>query len=65
MTTRPCPLCRKPTSWAGNPWKPFCSERCKTKDLGAWSSEAYRVPLKPEEEQGEGWSEDDSEGDPA
>lgn len=65
MTTRPCPLCRKPTSWAGNPWKPFCSERCKVKDLGAWSSEAYRVPLKPEEEQGEGWSEDDSEdGEP-
>jgi uncharacterized protein len=25
-------------------WRPFCSERCKTIDLGAWASEAYRVP---------------------
>jgi endogenous inhibitor of DNA gyrase (YacG/DUF329 family) len=25
-------------------WRPFCSERCKTLDLGAWLSERYRVP---------------------
>jgi uncharacterized protein len=25
-------------------FRPFCSERCKTLDLGAWASEAYRVP---------------------
>ncbi|HET6330394.1 MAG TPA: DNA gyrase inhibitor YacG [Holophagaceae bacterium] len=54
MTTRPCPICKKPTSWEGNAWKPFCSERCKTRDLGACSSEAYRVPLKPEDEAEEG-----------
>ncbi len=59
VSTRPCPLCRKPTSWEGNPWKPFCSERCRTKDLGAWSSESYRVPSKPEEEMGEGWNPED------
>lgn len=57
MSTRPCPICRKPAPWEGNPWKPFCSERCKLRDLGAWSSEAYRIPAKPAEEEGEGWSE--------
>jgi endogenous inhibitor of DNA gyrase (YacG/DUF329 family) len=29
-----------------NRWRPFCSERCHGIDLGAWSSEAYRVPQK-------------------
>lgn len=57
MTLRPCPTCRIPTSWAGNPFKPFCSERCQTRDLGAWASESYRVPEKPQEEDGEGWSD--------
>jgi endogenous inhibitor of DNA gyrase (YacG/DUF329 family) len=26
-----------------NRWRPFCSERCKLIDLGAWASEQYRV----------------------
>lgn len=30
-----------------NPWRPFCSERCKMIDLGAWSSEEYRMEAKP------------------
>lgn len=55
---RPCPLCRTPVDWEKNPFKPFCSERCRTRDLAAWSSEGYRVPEKPDEEQGEGWSGD-------
>ena len=42
--------------WETTPTRPFCSERCRLLDLGAWSSEAYRVPEKPEEEAGEGWS---------
>ena len=58
MTLRPCPSCRTPTSWEGNPWKPFCSERCRTLDLGAWASESYRVPDRPAEGEGEGWSEE-------
>ena len=57
MTLRPCPACRTPTPWEGNPHRPFCSERCRTRDLGAWSSETYRVPENPQEEDGEGWSE--------
>lgn len=28
-----------------NPWRPFCSERCKMIDLGRWANEEYRVPL--------------------
>lgn len=39
-----CPNCRKPTEWrVDNPYRPFCSERCKLIDIGAWASESYRV----------------------
>jgi len=31
-------------TWEGNPWRPFCSERCQVTDLGAWATERYRVP---------------------
>jgi endogenous inhibitor of DNA gyrase (YacG/DUF329 family) len=39
-----CPLCHRPTVWEGNPWRPFCSERCQLTDLGTWAAEQYRVP---------------------
>jgi endogenous inhibitor of DNA gyrase (YacG/DUF329 family) len=39
-----CPLCHKASTWEGNPWRPFCSERCQVTDLGAWAAEQYRVP---------------------
>ncbi|NOS80922.1 MAG: DNA gyrase inhibitor YacG [Nitrospira sp.] len=39
-----CPLCRQPSIWEGNPWRPFCSERCQMTDLGAWAMEWYRIP---------------------
>jgi endogenous inhibitor of DNA gyrase (YacG/DUF329 family) len=39
-----CPRCKGPALYApSNPWRPFCSERCSSIDLGAWASEAYRV----------------------
>jgi len=45
-----CPACGKPYLFApSNPWRPFCSERCKMVDLGAWAAEEYRVPAKPED----------------
>jgi len=28
-----------------NRWRPFCTERCRMIDLGAWAAEAYRVPV--------------------
>jgi endogenous inhibitor of DNA gyrase (YacG/DUF329 family) len=41
-----CPQCRVDVPWTpASKWRPFCSERCKTLDLGAWASEAYRVPV--------------------
>ncbi|MCK0509500.1 DNA gyrase inhibitor YacG [Aromatoleum anaerobium] len=40
-----CPQCGAKVKWsADNPFRPFCSERCKQIDLGAWASENYRVP---------------------
>lgn len=29
---------------ATSPFRPFCSERCRLIDLGAWASESYRIP---------------------
>jgi endogenous inhibitor of DNA gyrase (YacG/DUF329 family) len=43
--TARCPTCRKPASVAtDNPYRPFCSERCKLADLGRWLNEDYRLP---------------------
>ena len=41
----PCPQCGTPTPFDAtiNPFRPFCSKRCKFIDLGAWSSESYRL----------------------
>ncbi len=38
-----CPVCDKLTEWRDNPYHPFCSERCKLIDLGAWVEESYRI----------------------
>ncbi|OAG26860.1 DNA gyrase inhibitor YacG [Thermodesulfatator autotrophicus] len=38
-----CPQCGKLTFWEENPYRPFCSERCKLIDLGHWLSEEYRI----------------------
>jgi hypothetical protein len=43
--TVPCPTCGKPVPWApDSPWRPFCSERCRLIDLGAWVDESRRIP---------------------
>ncbi len=39
-----CPVCKNKTTWKENPWRPFCSERCKLIDLGKWALEDYRIP---------------------
>ena len=41
-----CPTCHKPITWEGNPHRPFCSERCKLIDFGAWANEEYKVPAE-------------------
>lgn len=43
-----CPACGQAAVYAPeNRWRPFCSERCRNLDLGAWASESYRVPAAP------------------
>jgi endogenous inhibitor of DNA gyrase (YacG/DUF329 family) len=45
-----CPRCGGPSLYAPeNPARPFCSERCRTQDFGAWASESYRVAGPPAE----------------
>jgi hypothetical protein len=40
-----CPRCGTRRAWsAENPFRPFCSERCKFIDLGAWATGQYRIP---------------------
>jgi len=39
-----CPQCSKKVVWdRNNPYRPFCSERCKQMDLGAWAEESYVI----------------------
>ena len=45
-----CPVCKRETAWEGNPFRPFCSERCKLIDLGNWLAERYRITAAEEEE---------------
>lgn len=41
-----CPTCKKDTPYEGNEYRPFCSERCKLLDLGAWANEEYSLPVE-------------------
>ena len=40
-----CPICKRsiPKEDEGAVYRPFCSSRCKTIDLGSWLTEAYRI----------------------
>ena len=44
-----CPHCGRKHEWHGNPFRPFCSERCKLIDLGAWLDEKHAIPGDPVE----------------
>ena len=39
-----CPTCGRELEWASAPFRPFCSERCRLIDLGAWFSEQHAIP---------------------
>ena len=42
-----CPHCRGTAVYGpSNPWRPFCSERCRNGDLGDWASERFRLPAE-------------------
>lgn len=58
MTTpaKPCPICKKPRDHAlkqqsgsanENPHAPFCSSRCRDRDLARWFGDGYAVPGRP------------------
>ena len=49
MAKRPitvrCPQCGGESIWsADNKYRPFCCERCKLIDLGAWAAEEHAIP---------------------
>ena len=49
-----CPTCGRRVLWTPDDvWRPFCSERCKLIDLGAWATERYRVPVVEDKDQPE------------
>jgi uncharacterized protein len=39
-----CPTCGRETEYTGNEFRPFCSERCKLLDFGAWADEKFALP---------------------
>lgn len=41
-----CPLCGEETEYNGNEFRPFCSEKCKMIDFGAWADEDYALPTE-------------------
>jgi endogenous inhibitor of DNA gyrase (YacG/DUF329 family) len=42
-----CPNCGGPSIYApSNVYRPFCSERCRQMDLGAWANEEFSLPEK-------------------
>jgi endogenous inhibitor of DNA gyrase (YacG/DUF329 family) len=43
-----CPTCQRAIEWSDQfPYRPFCSDRCRLIDLGAWFSEAHAIPGDP------------------
>jgi hypothetical protein len=56
-----CPTCRQRTEWENNPFRPFCSERCKLIDLGAWATGEYIIQGELDDESDNGPSKKESE----
>jgi endogenous inhibitor of DNA gyrase (YacG/DUF329 family) len=53
-----CPNCGKEVKWDGNPYRPFCCEKCKLADLSKWLNEEYSIEEELLARQ------NDQEGDP-
>ncbi len=55
-----CPTCKKKVAYrTDNPFRPFCSKRCRLIDLGTWLEEGYSIPA------GDGDIEEDDENSTA
>ena len=42
--SKPCPICKKPRT---EKHAPFCSDRCRDRDLAQWFGDGYAVPGRP------------------
>jgi uncharacterized protein len=45
-----CPVCKREFEKEASAALPFCSERCRTIDLGRWLGESYGMPTIPDPE---------------
>jgi endogenous inhibitor of DNA gyrase (YacG/DUF329 family) len=45
-----CPICKREFESSQSGALPFCSERCRTIDLGRWLGEGYGLPVAPDPE---------------
>jgi uncharacterized protein len=51
-TSVKCPTCRRGVEWSPDSlYRPFCSERCRLIDLGAWFGEQHKIPGEPAEDE--------------
>lgn len=50
-----CPNCNEIVVWSeDSPYRPFCSQRCKTIDFGDWASERHVIagePVSPQDDE--------------
>lgn len=54
VTIVKCPTCRRELAWStDNTFRPFCSERCRLIDLGAWFAEQRALPADEDESESE------------
>ena len=65
MPTFPCPTCQRPVEWSDAArWRPFCSERCRLIDLGAWMTEKHAIPGEEISPEGFQLPQDESDDPP-
>lgn len=59
-----CPTCHREIDWSQSPFRPFCSERCKLIDLGAWLTEKHSIPGEPAPDEAVDRTPGQQDGDP-
>jgi len=57
-----CPTCHREIEWSESAFRPFCSERCRLIDLGAWLGEQRAIPGEPVPDEAASPQDDDSPG---
>lgn len=54
-----CPNCENKTDFnEKNPYRPFCSKRCKLIDFGKWANGEYSIETAHQDESANGNSEE-------